>query len=267
MQLNTSRSEWIILEEVDSTNSYVFRERLFSGSVVLAKHQSQGRGRRGKTWLDVAGGSFLFSGYLEMVLDDHSSKLLPLFPLITGLSVLYGAKKALNLYGSSSAGDGNHPMAGLKLKWPNDVLFIQNNRPGKLAGILLETELKGESIRMAIGVGLNWKGGPEQTPIPGEEFSFSPVSLFHLRDGNVPGPMEFAEILIPQLNANLSRVMEGEVLIPELERVSYLTDKTLIRSGKKFRVTGIQEDGGLALKNEEDGSLLAIYDPDWESIQ
>lgn len=103
--------------------------------VLLAEHQSAGRGRRGRTWLAPLGGSLCmsFSWSFRAVPRDLGA-----LGLMIGVCVL----RALRELGLTSA----------RLKWPNDVLVDG----GKLGGILIELRAESEGPACAvIGVGLN----------------------------------------------------------------------------------------------------------------
>lgn len=103
--------------------------------LVLAEHQSQGRGRRGRTWVSPLGKNLYFS--LMWSFQNGVSALEGL-SLLTALVVV----RALQKVG----------VTGLGLKWPNDVLLNGN----KLAGILLEIhgDMTGP-CQVVIGIGLN----------------------------------------------------------------------------------------------------------------
>jgi len=130
-----------VVAEIDSTNAELMR-RARGGCtdpiLLIAEHQSAGRGRLGRQWLDgrdAAGrpGSLMFSLGLTLCPKDWS-----------GLSLAVGLSLA----------DSLHP--DITLKWPNDLYW----RDRKLAGILIETVNWGgdaaQSGRFAVlGVGLN----------------------------------------------------------------------------------------------------------------
>ncbi|MDR3389383.1 MAG: biotin--[acetyl-CoA-carboxylase] ligase [Rudaea sp.] len=104
-------------------------------SICVAETQSAGRGRRGRQWRSPLGGNVYFS-------------LLKRFPhgmgALSGLSLVAGVALVEAL--------GDCGVAGVGLKWPNDVLA----RGRKLAGILVE--LGGEFLgpcHAVIGVGIN----------------------------------------------------------------------------------------------------------------
>ncbi len=133
--------EWFhleVLDEVPSTNTYLMQAAAKGAphvSCAVAHIQTNGRGRRGRTWVSHLGASLTFS--LLWRFDCGASAL-------SGLSLAIGVAliRALNELGIMS----------VQLKWPNDVL-VENK---KLAGILidLQGDLDGPSAAV-IGVGIN----------------------------------------------------------------------------------------------------------------
>lgn len=128
-----------LLEEVVSTNTHLMKAAANGAPHVtctVAHIQTNGRGRRGRTWVSRLGASLTFS--LLWRFDCGAAAL-------SGLSLTIGVAliRALNELGIKSA----------QLKWPNDVL-IDNK---KLAGILidLQGDLDGPSAAV-IGVGINY---------------------------------------------------------------------------------------------------------------
>ena len=106
--------------------------------LLVAEHQTQGRGRMGRTWLSSPGSSLTFSLGLCLDMQDWS-----------GLSLAVGCAIADALEPSASLGAGASPR--LQLKWPND-LWLDGR---KLGGILIETVPAGEQRMVVVGVGLN----------------------------------------------------------------------------------------------------------------
>jgi len=113
-----------------------------SGSVIACELQSAGRGRRGNSWQSGLGGSLTFSVLWRFARGAAG---------LSGLSLAAGVAVARAL---DQAG-----VAGVQLKWPNDLLHAGC----KLGGIL--TELHGdhsESTAAVIGIGLNVRLHPAQ---------------------------------------------------------------------------------------------------------
>ena len=106
-----------------------------AAAVVLAEHQTGGRGRRGRGWVAPPGGAICLSlgwQYADMPAD------LSALSLIVGLS----AVNALTALG----------VAGVTLKWPNDLV----TGAGKLGGILIEMRAEsGGPVHVVAGIGLN----------------------------------------------------------------------------------------------------------------
>ncbi len=105
------------------------------GAVVLAGRQTQGRGRRERTWESPAGMG-LYASFI----------LRPGWPVeqASHLAVLAG----MAAYGVLEAAG----VPCLRVKWPNDILA--NGR--KLAGVLVEPRVGGERIEFAVaGIGIN----------------------------------------------------------------------------------------------------------------
>ena len=130
-----------VFAALDSTNTYLKRNPPTAGmSVVLAEHQSAGRGRQGRSWLGAWGGGLAMS--LAFVMR-HPLAWYQALPLACAMMVV-----------DALAGLG---VVGLAIKWPNDVVAQQK----KLAGLLLESvpvprESPGQPQRaMVIGIGLN----------------------------------------------------------------------------------------------------------------
>ena len=106
-----------------------------SGSVVVAERQTAGRGRRGRVWLAPEGGSLAFSLLWRLAPDAKP-------PLGLSLAVGVAVARALESLG----------VAGVRLKWPNDVQIVGR----KLAGILVElAPVRGRGLAVVIGIGLN----------------------------------------------------------------------------------------------------------------
>jgi BirA family biotin operon repressor/biotin-[acetyl-CoA-carboxylase] ligase len=127
-----------VADTIDSTSSALLRRSAredIHRRLLAAECQTAGRGRRGRIWTSVAGGSIAFS--LGWRFEQGAGHL-------AGLSLAVGVALARAL-----EAEGFH---GVALKWPNDLVYA--NR--KLGGILIE--LSGDALGPSlavIGVGLN----------------------------------------------------------------------------------------------------------------
>jgi BirA family transcriptional regulator, biotin operon repressor / biotin---[acetyl-CoA-carboxylase] ligase len=104
-------------------------------TLVAAGHQTDGRGRLGRSWSDEAGRALMFSVVLRPELPPERVGLLP---LLAGAAL---AEAASTLTGRP-----------IRCKWPNDVLAPE----GKVAGILMEASQEEGVLRhVVMGVGVN----------------------------------------------------------------------------------------------------------------
>ncbi len=133
----------LVFDEVDSTNSFAQRNaaNLRGGSVIIADHQTGGRGRMGRSWYSEPGASLLVS-YMAMLTGHAVGD--GLYPMAASLAVCRAARVALNEKPISPAVSERH----CTIKWPNDVEY----RGAKLAGILINST--GPTM-CAIGIGIN----------------------------------------------------------------------------------------------------------------
>ncbi|WP_114690218.1 biotin--[acetyl-CoA-carboxylase] ligase [Polynucleobacter necessarius] len=134
--------------ETRSTNDDLL-ERWRAGQLIdpvarIAHKQTVGKGRAGRSWLANSEDSLCFS--LAFPFKRTPAELSGL-SLLVGLAVISGIAQACNL------SESQLHQAGLRLKWPNDLLL--NN--SKLAGILIEggQAKTGDTTWMIIGVGIN----------------------------------------------------------------------------------------------------------------
>lgn len=110
--------------------------------LLVAEHQSRGRGRLGRTWQSSRGASLTFSLGLPLLPRDWS-----------GLSLAVGVALADALDPAGAVGTPE-----LLLKWPNDLWLRDPYSPlggRKLGGVLIETVPVGDRRMCVVGVGLN----------------------------------------------------------------------------------------------------------------
>ncbi|NDI14493.1 MAG: biotin--[acetyl-CoA-carboxylase] ligase, partial [Rhodobacteraceae bacterium] len=148
-----------ILASVDSTNAEAVRiAKTVSGPTwILGLRQTQGRGRRGRAWMDPEGN---FAGTLLLFPDGDPHS----FALRSFVMSLALADSFETLF--------PHQVT-CQLKWPNDALL----NGAKVAGILLETvALSAGQMALAIGVGVNLKNAPEASNL--ENRALPPASIY-----------------------------------------------------------------------------------------
>jgi BirA family biotin operon repressor/biotin-[acetyl-CoA-carboxylase] ligase len=147
----TTPVDWSVevVDATPSTNALV-AERARSGAageglVVVAEHQTAGRGRLDRTWETPARSALTVS---LLLVPRAAAADWPWLPLLTG----YAASRALRQLGASVA-----------LKWPNDVLLGDR----KLAGILTERVDTPTGPAVVTGIGINVGLRREELPYDG----------------------------------------------------------------------------------------------------
>ena len=123
----------ITLDEVDSTNNYLKLNRgeLPDGTLVTARIQTAGKGRRGHEWLADQG---MLPLSLLLKQPPHPDTL----TLCAGVAVCEALEPLL-------------PGEELGIKWPNDIILHGH----KLCGILCESVCFGSSMDIVCGIGVN----------------------------------------------------------------------------------------------------------------
>jgi BirA family biotin operon repressor/biotin-[acetyl-CoA-carboxylase] ligase len=139
-----------VVEETGSTNADLLARAAagtdIAGAVLIAEHQTAGRGRHGRGWSAAPRAQITMSVGVSVV--DVPTEGWGWLSLATGVAVVDAVAPLL---------DGIGVQAGLK--WPNDVLA----GGGKLAGILAEVARP----VVVIGLGLNVTQSPEEVDGPG----------------------------------------------------------------------------------------------------
>ena len=154
----TESTNTVLLDRVRGATtraSYGRRAYDLQPCLLVAEHQTQGRGRMGRTWQSGPSGSLTFSIGLPLALNDWS-----------GLSLAVGAAIAEALDPQVAGIDPQTPPR-LQIKWPNDIWLDGR----KLGGILIETVSVGAQRMVVIGVGLNVSELPMPLKPPPSDFA------------------------------------------------------------------------------------------------
>lgn len=138
-----------VLDESPSTNAELARrarEGAPEGLVVVAEHQSAGRGRLDRVWVTPPRAALTFSALLCPVGVPPAQW--PWLPLLVGVAVARGVRRAAGV--------------SCVLKWPNDVLIGER----KVAGILVERVERPDGAAAVVGVGVNVSFTAAELPQP-----------------------------------------------------------------------------------------------------
>lgn len=217
---------------LDSTNAALMRQRrqLATGFVLLAEHQSAGRGRRGRQWVSPLASNL----YLSL-----------LWRFEQGLEAVLGLSQAVALACHDALVAAG--ASGLSLKWPNDLLW----QGRKLGGILIELSGQpGEPTDVVIGIGINVQMRPELAVAIDQPWCTLAQILGQPVDRNL-----LAQRLISALRAELARFAQhglGPRLADWQRLDAFAGQQVELLLGDAQRISGellgIDEQGALLLQ-------------------
>ena len=230
--LNTSFAgqNIICLDEVDSTNTYLGNlacKGAPTGTLVTAEYQSQGKGRRGRTWVSPKGSNIYMSLLIKPDFPAEKSRMLT---LIMALATADGIKKVTNLEA--------------KIKWPNDIVI--NSK--KVTGILTEMILNdndGPYVIIGTGINVNIEEFPDEIK--------DMASSLKIELGK--------EVIRGELIANIMNSFEvfykSFLKTEDLSLLKCEYESLLVNKDKEVRVLGEKEPyNGTAVGIDKDGELL-----------
>jgi BirA family biotin operon repressor/biotin-[acetyl-CoA-carboxylase] ligase len=153
----------VTYDTIDSTNLEALRAARAGARGplwIVAKRQTAGRGRRGRSWVSEPGNLYASLLLTDSSPPEHAAQL-----SFVAVLALYDAV-AGRIPGLASR---------LSVKWPNDLLIDRM----KCAGILIE----GEGTAAVIGIGVNCAHHPADTDFPATDLAAAgvratPESLF-----------------------------------------------------------------------------------------
>ncbi len=223
--LRTAREAPVFEEEcVDSTNLFLRRMagEAADGTAVVARRQSAGRGRSGRSFLSPEGGLYLSVLRRPPVEPERLATLAP----AASIAVCRAVRR----------------VCGLRcgVKWPNDVVLGGK----KICGILVESILAGDRASVIIGVGVN-----VNTAAFPEELRDIAGSLAAAKGGEI-GIEALAEALLEELDACYTAWLADEgFCLREYRRQCVTTGREVLVGGRS----------GFARAIGEDYSLLVVW--------
>jgi len=219
-----------IVGETRSTNADLLARAAsgedIDGVVLIAEHQSAGRGRLGRTWVAAPRAQLAFSVGVDA--SAVPTERWGWLTLATGIGVVDAVAK--------------HTGVQVRLKWPNDVLA----RGAKLAGILAEVASPAPVV--VVGVGLNVTLSSEEAGQP------TATSLFDL-GAEAPDRDRLANGLLVELSARIADWRAGEGAAAGLAADYHDRSATI---GMQVRVVmpGGDELTGTAVGVDDQGRLV-----------
>lgn len=230
-----------VLDVAASTNAVVAdraRAGAAEGLVVVAEHQTAGRGRLARTWETPPRAALTFSVLLR---PRVSPEQWPWLPLLTG----YAVGAALRDAGFDAG-----------VKWPNDVLIGDL----KVAGILVERVDTPTGAAAVLGVGLNVSTTAAELPVP----TATSLALAGGSGDEVPDRTALLLALLARLREEYDAWQRGEgdlraaytracVTVGRDVRVDLPGGDTL-----RGRATGLDAGGRLTVRPEAGSAETAV---------
>lgn len=204
------------------------RERIH-GWVVMADHQTDGRGRLGRSWVERVGGGLL----MTVIVCGSGCGVDRLM-----LASCHGAAEAVSRFCG----------VGVEVRWPNDLMVGGR----KLGGILVET-VDGVAL---IGIGLNVSLNEGEV---GDEIGIAIASLGGC--GCEVDRLLLADVLLDELEEALFETSDEVMIEAWRERSSLLQQRvTVLSDGRKLvgRVIDIDPGEGLLLQ-VENGPVVKLH--------
>ena len=232
----------LLLDHTDSTNAEA-RRRADAGETgplwIVARRQTEGRGRRGRSWESQDGN--LFATLMQLTRKSPAEAAQVTFVAALAIADLL---------------DAWAPASLVTIKWPNDVMLAGQ----KASGVLVESGVhESGGLWLAVGIGINLVSAPEGTERPATALAH------HLRgDAASPPSTEVAAAKLAEaFNVWMTR-WETLGFQPILEawraRTAGLDGPAVARLGRETiegRAEGVGPDGALKLRLA-DGSLRLI---------
>lgn len=192
-------------------------------TVVVADYQAAGRGRRGRAWEAAPGQSLLAT---ILVRPRLAPAQWPAYSLATAVAVAEVLARTAAL--------------AARLKWPNDVLIGGR----KIAGILLESRVVGETSTavIAVGVGINLAQRAFPAALAARATSVA------IEAGRVVTRDTLLAALLEAFDEWRAR-LEGEGMAPVRARWLALADTI----GRRVSIDGVS---GVAVDLDQDGALV-----------
>ncbi len=239
----------ITFDILDSTNTEALKQARAGadeGLCVVARQQTAGRGRHGRTWVSERDAGLYFSVILRPRIDSRD---LGLITLMAGVAV----HDTLEKFGITP-----------DIKWVNDVLV--NDK--KIAGILAETTETAIGLAVIVGIGIN---------LQSSHFPPDLVTTATCVADNSPtiiGREDLIDILTDHLGRYYEKLQgeDGPAII-----IDAWTRRSSYSSGKLVRVVlenetvtgttdGLESNGALRIKRI-DGSVAIVQAGDVEQVR
>jgi BirA family transcriptional regulator, biotin operon repressor / biotin---[acetyl-CoA-carboxylase] ligase len=192
------------------------------GAIATTDHQTAGRGRLGRSWVETPGTSVMVS----VLLRPPPERRAPELSLVAAVAVALAVEDATVL--------------AAQIKWPNDVLLTRR----KVAGILAEMR---DGV-VILGIGLNVNQTRDELPL---DAKVAPASLRTV-DGRTRDREEVLEVLLGRLDRCYGawRVGGLDAIYDDLGARDFLRGRRVTVDGAAGVASRIERDGRLLVDGE-----------------
>jgi|GEM_PF-1482892 BirA family biotin operon repressor/biotin-[acetyl-CoA-carboxylase] ligase len=175
----------VCLYSIDSTQNYLgsLPQNTIEGLVVISQIQTEGRGRQGRKWISQKGGLWL------------SISLCPP-PNASNQLTLVASKSVIETFEIDFA------FPGCTIKEPNDVILRSNKK--KIAGVLADASIRGDSCLVILGVGVNVNNS-----VKGDEHIGSIATSYYDETGKQIPILDFAAAFLSRLDQNYDKLCQN----------------------------------------------------------
>jgi BirA family biotin operon repressor/biotin-[acetyl-CoA-carboxylase] ligase len=189
------------------------------GAIATTDHQTGGRGRLGRSWVEPPGTSVLAS----VLLRPPAELPVPQLSLVGGLAAALAAEDALQL--------------AAQVKWPNDVMVDRR----KVAGVLAEAR---EGV-VVLGIGINVNQARDELPADVRV----PVASLRTVDGRLRDREEVLAALLAHLDRLYAawRARGLDAVYDDLGARDFLRGRRVSVDGVSGTAQMIARDGRLEL--------------------
>ena len=210
------------------------QEGAAEGTVIVADHQTAGRGRLSREWLSVPGGGILLSIIIYPELE--------ILPRLTMAACLAVSRSIETVTGLQPA-----------IKWPNDVLLEGR----KVSGILSESDVSEEAVKYAIvGIALNVNLDTAAMP----DISGTATSLKQVLGREVSRRQVLTALLQEFENLYLTLQRRQSIQREWLQRLETLGKNVTVRCGDEVQegyAESVDETGNLIIRRP-DGTRITV---------
>jgi BirA family transcriptional regulator, biotin operon repressor / biotin---[acetyl-CoA-carboxylase] ligase len=225
----TAFSDIAYVDQTDSTNAdaaALLGDPRHAGFSIVAGHQTAGRGRKSREWIDAPGSALLVTTILPRSIAASSLWAAPFW---VGLAL----REALSSVGVAAG-----------LRWPNDLLLDGR----KVAGILCVSRVTGGDAWIACGAGVNVRRPAGTLPIdPAPAFCDDVASVDHA---------ELLAALLRAYDASLGLLDWPQRIAERWERAAAIRGSryVVLEDGStdafEANAIGLSADGGLKVEHE-----------------